>query len=100
MDIPVIRRYLSHYTPRLNNPEAGGGRALIVKETIDHSVIKDLDKNLDHIGVRITTDDFCFNLISLYAPSNLLKSETFEKYNKYGSDLFILGEFELKKPRL
>ena len=79
--------YSTNYHPRKNNPGFGGRTALIVKESISHTVIAGLDKDLDHIGVRIETNDLFFNTISLYSPSNTV--DTFKKYGKLGSDLLL-----------
>ena len=50
----------TRYKPRFNgNPECGGGTAIIAKETINHSRIAGLDTNLDHVGIKVETTDFC-----------------------------------------
>ena len=93
--------YKVYYKPRsTSDPECRGGTAVIVKETVDHSRITDLDKDPDHVGIKIETVDYCFNLFSLYAPSNSLKTETIIKYKKFGSDLFLLGDLNSKTPTL
>jgi len=93
--------YKVYYKPRsTGDPECGGGTAVIVKETVDHSRITDLDKDSDHVGVKIETVDFCFNLVSLYAPSNSLKKEKILKYKKLGPELFLLGDLNSKTPSL
>ena len=90
--------YSTHFHPRKNNAGFGGGMTLIVKESISHTVIAGLEKELEHIGVRIETNDLCFNIISLYSPSNTLKVDTFKKYGKY--DLLVVGDFNSKTPTL
>ena len=65
--------YLVYYKPRNIAGKRADGTVLVVKKTIDHSLINGLDKKLDHIGLKVTTNDFCFNLLSLYAPSDSLK---------------------------
>jgi exonuclease III len=86
--------YKVYYKPRsTGDSECGGGTAVIVKETVVHSRITDLDKDHDHVGIKVETVDFCFNLISLYAPSNSLKKETLIKYKNYGLQ-FILYEWK------
>ena len=93
--------YKVYYKPRSKgNLECGGGTAIIVKETINHLRISGLDPDLDHVGITIETADFCFNLISLYTPSNSLKKEMFLKYKKFGQDIFILGDLNSKTPTL
>ena len=93
--------YKVYYKPRsTGDPECGGGTAVIVKETVDHSRITDLDKDSDHVGVKIETVYFCFNLVSLYAPSNSLKKEKILKYKKHGPELFLLGDLNSKTPSL
>ena len=93
--------YKVYYKPRsTGDPECGGGTAVIVKDTIEHSRIIDLDKDPDHVMIKVETDDFCFNLVSLYAPSNSLTKETIMKYNKKGPDLFLLGDLNSKTPSL
>ena len=58
--------YKVYYKPRSTGDlECGGGTAVIVKETVDHSRITDLDKDPDHVGIKIETVDYCFNLVSL-----------------------------------
>jgi len=88
--------YSVHYRPRNKNADFGGGTAVIVKDSIAHVAIVDLDKDLDHIGVKIVTNDFNFNLVSLYSPLNTLKFETVKKYSELGSELFILGDLNAK----
>ena len=93
--------YKVYYKPRKNgDPECGGGTAIIVKDSVNHSPIAGLDKDLDHVGIKIETSDFCFNLFSLYAPSNSLKKETILSYIKHGPDLFLLGDLNSKSPSL
>ena len=74
--------YKVDYKPSsTGDPECGGGTAVVVKETVDQSQITSLD-------IKVETADYCFNLISLYSPSNSLQKETVFKYKKYGSNLF------------
>ena len=93
--------YKVYYKPKsTGDPECGGGTVVIVKETVNHSRITDLDKDPDHVAIKVETVDFCFNLVSLYAPSNLLKTETINRYKKHGPDLFLLGDLNSKTPSL
>ena len=50
----------------------------------DSRAILNLDKDPDHVGIKVETADYCFNLISFYSPSNMLRKETILKYEKYG----------------
>jgi hypothetical protein len=93
--------YKVYYKPRsTGDPECGGGTAVVVKETVDHSQIPNLDKDPDHVGIKVETADYCFNLISLYSPSNSLQKETVFKYKKYGPNLFLVGDLNSKTPSL
>ena len=65
-------------------------------DSIRHSVIGGFDNDSDHVGVKIETNDLCFNLVSLYTPSNTLKLKTIEKYSELGPDLFLLGDLNAK----
>ena len=88
--------YVTYFRPRLKNPEFGGGTALLVLDSICHEVIGGFDNNIDHVGVRIETNELCFNLVSLYAPSNSLKIELFERYSELGPELFLMGDLNTK----
>ena len=94
--------YTVRYKPRNEkngNPEYGGGTAIIVKDTISYQEIEILGKDLlDHVGIKVETNDLHFNLVSLYAPSNTLKLETVKKYSELGQDLFLLGDLNSKTP--
>ena len=94
--------YTVRYKPRnekYGNPEAGGGIAIIVQDSISYKEIEVLGKDLlDHVGVKVETNDLSFNLVSLYAPSNTLKVETIKKYSELGQDLFLLGDLNSKTP--
>jgi hypothetical protein len=93
--------YKVYYKPRsTGDPECGGGTAVVVKETVDHSQITNLDKDPDHVGIKVETADYRFNLISLYSPSNSLQKETVFKYKKYGPNLFLVGDLNSKTPSL
>jgi hypothetical protein len=93
--------YKVYYKPRKNgDPECGDGTAVIVKETVDNSRITDLDSDPDHVGIKVKTSDFSFNIFSLYAPSNSLKKETIMKYKKHGQDVFLIGDLNSKTPSL
>ena len=93
--------YKVYYKPRsTGDPECGGGTAVVVKETVDHSQITNLEKDPDHIGIKVETADYCFNLFSLYSPSNSLQKETVFKYKKYGPNLFLVGDLNSKTPSL
>ncbi len=70
--------YVTSYNTRERNPEFDGGTAILVLDSVAHMVIG-LEKNLDHVGVRIETNDFCFSLISLYAPSKTLGCKSLDK---------------------
>ena len=70
--------YVVYYKSRDKNPEFGGGSAIIVENSIAHVAIEGLDKGLDHVGIKVEANDVCFNLVSLYAPSNTLKADTIE----------------------
>ena len=91
--------YVTSYKARERNPEFGGGTAILVADSVAHMVIG-LEKNLDHVGVRIETNDFCFSLISLYAPSNTLNFDTIRKYCELGSELFLMGDLNAKTKTL
>ena len=54
------------------------------------------DKDLDHVDVKIETNEFCFSLISLNAPSNTLNFDTIRKYCELGSDLFLMSDINAK----
>ena len=60
--------FITHYKPRENKAEFGGGNAIVVKNSISHTIIPNMDKVLDHLGIRVETNEFfCFNLFSLYS---------------------------------
>ena len=65
--------YTVRYKPRnekYGNPEAGGGTAIIVNDSISYKEFEVLGKDLfDHVGIQVETNDLCFNLVSLYALS-------------------------------
>ena len=70
--------YKFYYKPRITgDSESGGGTAVVVKDTVDNSQITNLDKDLDHAGIKVETADYCFNLISLYSPSNTLRKKQY-----------------------
>ena len=90
--------YNVHYKPRKLNPEYGGGVAIITRDSIANSVVVGLCDKLDNIGVRVETNDICFNLISLYAPAKTLSLDTIKKYAELDLELFILGDLNSKTP--
>ena len=90
--------FITYYKPRENKAEFCCGNAIVVKNSISHTIIPNMDQVLDHLGIRVETNDFCFNLFSLYSPSNTLKFETFLKYKELGSEIFILGDLNSKTP--
>ena len=45
--------YSTYSKIRIKNPEFGGGTALIVRNNINKMAIKDLDKEHDHVGLKI-----------------------------------------------
>ena len=61
--------YTVRYKPRnekSGNPESGGGTAIIVKDTISYKEFEILGKDLlDHVGIKVETNDLSFNLVSL-----------------------------------
>ena len=68
--------YKVYYKPRsTGDPECGGGTAVVVKETVDHSQITNPDKDPDHVGIKVETADYCFNFISLYSPPTRSKKK-------------------------
>ena len=96
--------YTVRYKPRnekSGNPESGGGTAIIIKDSISYKEIEIIGKDLlDHVGIKVETNDLSFNLVSLYAPSNSLKFETVKKYSELGQDLFLLGDLNSKTPTI
>jgi hypothetical protein len=76
------------------------GTALTVKDSVNQSPIACLDKDLDHVEIKIETSDFCFYHFSLNAPPNSLKKETILSYIKHGPDLFLLGDLNSRSPSL
>ena len=90
--------YSVHYKPRLVNPEYGGGVAIIIKDSIAASALAGLDDRLDNIGIRVETNDICFNLISLYAPAKTLDHDSVKNFFELGPETFILGDLNSKTP--
>ena len=88
--------YTVHYKPRLVNPAFGRGVLILIKNTILNSEISGFDVSFDHLRFKI--DCTCFYLVSLYAPSNTLKSDLIKKYCELGGDVIILGDLNAKTP--
>jgi hypothetical protein len=88
--------YSTLYKPRKANPEMGGGVVLLIKDTIVHSEITNLSGELDNIGIRVETNDFSFNLISLYSPANTLGFDSVKKFSELGPELFLIGDLNAK----
>ena len=90
--------YTVRYKPRKNNPTYGGGVVVIVRDSIANSVIVGLDDSKENVGIRVETNDICFNLVSLYSPAKTLDFEAIKKYSELGPELFLLGDLNSKTP--
>ena len=92
--------FSSYYKPRKGNPEYGEGVAIIVKDTISHVILSELDKEDDQVGVKIKINNQSYNSISLYSPINQLSEITFKRYSSLGLELSIMGDLNAKTPTI
>ena len=58
--------FITHYKPRENKAEFGGGNAIVVKNSISHTIIPNMDKVLDHLGIRVEKMNFFVSIFSRF----------------------------------
>ena len=92
--------YSTYSKIRTKNPEFGGGTALIVRNNINKMAIKDLDKEHDHVGLKIELEGLSFNIFSLYSPANSLKTDILSNYMSFGTEILITGDLNSNTPVL
>ncbi|RNA38215.1 hypothetical protein BpHYR1_045483, partial [Brachionus plicatilis] len=88
--------YFAHFKPRQVNPTHGGGVLILVNNKMNCFKISEFDLDIDHVGIKIDSKGICFNLVSLYVPSNTLKKDLIKSYCELGEDLIILGDLNAK----
>jgi exonuclease III len=67
---PNFSGYNLYYKPKNLNPRQGGGVALLIKNSIKHCKINDLDPSFEAVGVEIEIDARKLIVVSLYKPPN------------------------------
>ena len=70
-----FKNYSTYHKVRqagLGNPNCGGGVALLVRDGLPHSQIRDIDSELEAIGVKINLINSSFNVYSMYCPPGML----------------------------
>ena len=88
-----------HNTYYYNTISGNGGVAIVVKNSIVHSAVT-LQTSLQAVAVRITLDNKCFTLCSLYIPpSDTLKlSQLDTLYKQLPSPAILMGDFNSHNP--
>ena len=60
---------------------------VLLRYSIAHVVIEDLDKQLDNFGIRVETNYFYFNIVSFYALFSMISVGIIKRYCTFGQDL-------------
>ncbi len=82
---------------RKTNPNHGGGVAILIRSEIPHTSITGLDESLEIIGLKVETNEVCFDFVSLYnPPGSIIPYDLFSKYDSNGVDLILVGDLNSK----
>jgi len=89
--------YSAYIRTRESNPKRGGGVAILIRSEIPHTTILCLDDSLEIIGIKIESNEVCFDFISLYSPpSMVLPYEFFRKLETEKTEFVLVGDLNAK----
>ena len=90
--------YIPYHRCRKNNAVFGGGIAILIKDTITHTVISDLDVNdIEVLALKIDHFDYSFNFVSYYSsPKELINFNLFGKLLNMENEFILVGDLNAK----
>jgi len=93
-----FNNYKTYYKPRVKNSRFGGGVALIIKKSIEHTESNILDHlNIETKEIKISTSNCNFTIVTYYNPPNTpLSQELFATMNNSNLDYIICGDLNAK----
>ena len=92
-----VSGYITYVKARKTNPNHGGGVAILIRSEIPHTTITGLDDSLEIIGLKVETNEYCFDFVSLYnPPGRIIPCDFFVKYDSNGVDLILVGDLNSK----
>jgi len=92
-----FQEYSAYIRTRESNPKKGGGVAILIRSGIPHTPIFRQDDSLEIIGIKIESNEVCFDFYSLYSPPSLvLPYEFFSKLETEKIDIILVGDLNSK----
>ena len=92
-----VNGYITYVKARKTNPNRGGGVAILIRSEIPHTSITGIDESLEIIGLKVETNEVCFDFVSLYnPPGRIIPYDLFSKYDSNGVDLILVGDLNSK----